>query len=152
MINIVKAEAEDYKYITEIMTLAYNDETRRFGPGRDGGPPGYDSQEVTQRLIKEFLFYKITLDSKIIGSFWLNKVETESYELEDFCIYPEYHNKGFGFKAMKLMEDLHPEIKKWVLGTPHYSVRNQYLYEKMGYKRIGQTEDGFLFLYEKLIG
>ncbi len=33
----------------------------------------------------------------------------------------------------------------------HYSVKNQYLYEKAGYSKTGDTEDGFLFLYEKVI-
>jgi len=52
---------------------------------------------------------------------------------------------------MRLMEEMHPQIKRWILGTPYYSVRNQYLYEKAGYKKTGQSEDGFLFFYEKLI-
>ncbi|MCL6458823.1 MAG: N-acetyltransferase, partial [Gorillibacterium sp.] len=65
-------------------------------------------------------------------------------------IHPDYHNKGFGFQTMLLAEQLHPEIKKWVLGTPYYSISNQHLYEKAGYQKTGQTEDGFLFLYEKL--
>jgi hypothetical protein len=37
MIKIEKAQMEDVEVITEIKKLAYNDETRRFGPGRDGG-------------------------------------------------------------------------------------------------------------------
>ena len=152
MINIIKADIEDSKIITEIKKLAYNDETHRFGPGRDGGPPGYESEEETQRLIKNYLFYKIIFDKKIIGFFWLHGDDNKFYELEDLCIHPEQHNKGFGFETLKLMEELHPQIKKWVLGTPYYSVKNQYLYEKIGYKKTGQTEDGFLFFYEKLIG
>ncbi|MBW9157377.1 GNAT family N-acetyltransferase [Clostridium tagluense] len=151
MINIIKAEVEDSKIITEIKKLAYNDETRRFGPGRDGGPPGYESQEETERLIKDYLFYKIMIGNNIIGFFWLHGEDNKFYELEDLCIHPEYHNKGYGFKTLKLIEELHPQIKKWVLGTPYYSVRNQHLYEKVGYKKTGQTEDGFLFFYEKLI-
>ncbi len=151
MINIVKAELTDSKVITEIKKFAYNDETSRFGPGRDGGPPGYDSEEETRRLIKNYLCYKIILDNDIIGFFWLHGVEQEFYELEDLCIHPKYHNKGFGFKTMSLMEEIHPQIKRWILGTPYYSVRNQYLYEKAGYKKTGQSEDGFLFFYEKLI-
>lgn len=152
MFTILKAEIEDSKILTEIKKLAYNDETRRFGPGRDGGPTGYDCEEETRRLIENYLAYKIMLDNSIIGFFWLQKQDDGCYELEDLCIHPKQHNKGFGFKTMKLMEELHPEIKKWTLGTPYYSVRNQYLYEKVGYKKIGQTEDGFLFLYEKNIG
>lgn len=69
MIKLIKAEVEDTKVITEIKRLAYNDETRRFGPWRDGGPLGYDSEEETQRLIKNYLFYKIMFENKIIGFF-----------------------------------------------------------------------------------
>jgi len=81
MINIVKAELIDSKVITEIKKLAYNDETRRFGPGRDGGPSGYDSEEETRRLIKNYLCYKIIFDNDIIGFFWLHGVDQEFYEL-----------------------------------------------------------------------
>lgn len=48
------------------------------------------------------------------------------------------------------MEEDHPYIHKWSLGTPCYSVRNRHLYEKSGYKRTGVTDDGFIFLYEKI--
>ncbi|GMQ64195.1 GNAT family N-acetyltransferase [Vallitalea maricola] len=149
MIKLQEALITDAKIITEIKKEAYNDETRRFGPGRDGGPTGYDSIEENKRLIDEFDVYKILLSKQIIGCFWLKKEGQYHYELEDFCIHPKHHNKGYGKTVMILMEEMLPYIKKWTLGRPHYSVRNQHLYEKMGYKKIGEVEDGFLFLYEK---
>jgi len=152
MIHFEKAVIEDSEKIAEIKKCAYNDETRRFGPGRDGGPTGYDSVEENRRLINTFPVYKIMLEDKIIGCFWMNKEGEQHYELEDICIHPEHHNKGYGTKAMELIENQFIDISKWTLGTPHYSVRNQHLYEKMGYKKIAVTEDGFLFLYEKKRG
>lgn len=71
-------------------------------------------------------------------------------QLDNFCIYPKHHNKGYGTKAMQLMEELYPEVKKWNLGTPHYNVRNQHLYEKMGYRKIGTSDNNFIYQYEKL--
>lgn len=149
MIKLQKALVSDAEIITEIKKQAYNDETRRFGPGRDGGPPGYDSIEENKRLICKFDVYRILLHNKIIGCFWLRKKGEYHYELEDLCIHPKYHNKGYGKKVISLMEEMFPHIKKWTLGTPCYSVRNQHLYEKMGYNKISEVEDGFLFLYEK---
>ncbi len=149
MIRLENALIGDVETITEIKKQAYNDETRRFGPGRDGGPTGYDSIEENTRLIREFEVYKIVLNEEIIGCFWLMNMGAEHCELDDFCIHPKHHNKGYGKKVMILMEKTLPHIKKLTLATPHYSVRNQHLYEKMGYEKIGEVENGFLFLYEK---
>lgn len=78
------------------------------------------------------------LDGIIIGTLWLDH-ETDDrpnhFELQDFCINPEYHNKGYGIKAIELMENIHKNINQWLLNTPVFNVRNQYLYEKMGYKK-----------------
>jgi len=45
-------------------------------------------------------------------------------------------------------------VKKWSLDTPYLSYRNHHFYEKMGYKKVGETqlEKGSkfrLFEYEK---
>jgi hypothetical protein len=50
MIELHKALISDAEIITEIKKEAYNDETRKFGPGRDGGPQGHDSIEENKRL------------------------------------------------------------------------------------------------------
>jgi RimJ/RimL family protein N-acetyltransferase len=149
MIKIEMAQMEDVEVITEIKERAYNDETRRFGPGRDGGPQGYDSVESTRWLMNKFSYYKIMIGREVIGGFWLEGWSDGQLQLEDFCIHPQHHNKGYGTMAIKLMEEMFPNIKKWTLKTPHYSLRNQHLYKKMGYVKIGESEDKFLFLYEK---
>jgi GNAT superfamily N-acetyltransferase len=151
MLSIEKASCEDAEIIVKIKTNAYNDETNRFGPGRDGGPGGYNDLNETIRLMNMFDYYKIIYENTIIGGFWLHKVENDCMELEDFCISPKYHNKGFGYKALKQMEKLYKAPSKWILGTPYYSVRNQYLYEKVGFKKVGESEDEFLFFYEKYV-
>lgn len=149
--EIIKATIENANIITETKIKAYNDETNRFGPGRDGGPDGYNDINETIRLINTYDYYIIIADDIIIGSFWTHKLDNQTVELEDFCILPEYHNKGYGYKSLCNMLKLYPDVKKWRLGTPYYSVKNHYLYEKAGFKRIGKSEDDFLVLFEILL-
>ncbi len=73
----------------------------------------------------------------------------EHYSLESFCIYPEYQNRGFGYQALLEMEKMHYEVKKWTLESMKGSNRIQHLYEKSGYRKIGEEE--CFFRYEKLI-
>ena len=150
-IMLAKALLSDAVMITEINTNAYNDETNRFGPGRDGGPSGYNDIDVIVVLLSKYSCYKIFVEKEIIGWFWLHEHDSCTVELEDFCISPRHQNKGYGYETLLRMQELMPDKKKWILGTPYYSVRNQHLYEKAGYKKIGDSEDGFLFLYEKVI-
>lgn len=153
MIYLEKVQIEDAEKIFEIKKLAYTDEDIRFGGGRGEKLKYIGNIGFISWCMNRYILYKIMLDGIIIGTFWLDhETDDRSYhlELQDFCIIPEYHNKGYGTKAMELMEKLHEDIKIWSLSTSIFSVRNQHLYEKMGYKRIGQTEDKIL--YEKVIG
>lgn len=152
MIYLEKVKIDEAEKIIEVQRLAYTDEDIRFG-GRRGDCLKYIGNEsFISWCLERYLLYKIMLDGEIIGTFWLDH-ETDDrpdhFELQDFCIIPEFQNKGYGTKVMELMEKLHPNIKIWSLQTSHFSVRNQHLYEKMGYKKIGQTEENFL--YEKII-
>jgi ribosomal protein S18 acetylase RimI-like enzyme len=151
MLTLKKADIGDAECITRIKIAAYNQEFRDFGPGTDGGPPDYTSVECTKEGIQTNLYYVIMLDTTMIGSFWLQEREHAHFELEDFVIHPRFQNKGYGRHCLQLMEAQHPEITKWSLGTPTFSVRNQHLYEKMGYTQVGKSDDGFLLLYEKII-
>ncbi len=155
MLKFIPATIEDADLITQIKTKAYDDEMVKFGPDHDiseyWGPQWYSDPKETEKLISQFYYYKILVDNEIIGCFWLNNRGEETVELEDLCILPEFQNKGYGYRSLIEMESLIPDKKKWILGTPYYSIRNHYLYEKVGYIKIGESKTKFAFLYEKLI-
>lgn len=152
MIYIEKVNIEDAERIIEVRRLAYTDEDIRFGARSGEYLKFIGDVDFVSWCLNKYLLYKIMLDGKIIGTFWLDH-ETDDrpnhFELQDFCIIPEYHNKGYGAKSMKIMEEMHPNIKIWSLGTMSVSIRNQHLYEKMGYKKVTQTEKSVH--YEKII-
>ena len=55
---------------------------------------------------------------------------------EDFVIDPIYQSNGYGYKVMQTIEEMYPEIVEWQLSTPVFSIGNQHLYIKFGYKEI----------------
>ena len=77
-------------------------------------------------------------------------------EIRYFYISPEYQNKKIGTGVMALIEKKYKKIKKWWLFTPYKEFRNHYFYEKIGYKKVGESQpienNAFtLFRYEKEI-
>lgn len=154
--NIIKASIDDVTLIADIKTKAYRDEKERFKPEDSKIPKWfynewYIDMDENLRLIKEHNVYLLKVEDKIIGTFWIQEINENTVELEDFCILPEYQGRGFGYKALIMMEELYSKNKKWILGTPFYSLKNHYLYEKAGYKKVGTQAEGTVFLYEKVI-
>ncbi len=152
---IRRAFLEDAQQITSIKTETFRDEKTRFAPPPDKKPSWFDNEwyadnEETKRLIQEFYSCIILVNEEMIGCFWLHDVDAETVELEDFCIRPAFQGRGYGSLALQEMEKLFPNKKRWILGTPFYSVRNHHLYEKAGYTKVGEAAEGTVYLYEKM--
>ena len=89
------------------------------------------------------------LDDEIIGALFLIPEGEKTMCFEDFVIHPIFQGKGYGYKVLCMIEDLYPEIREWKLSTPIFSVGNQYLYEKFGYKEVSRDENEIY--YKKLV-
>lgn len=152
MVFLENATKKDVNEIVENKIAAFNLESRTFGSGCDGGPPGYDSVDDTLEGVEDCIYYKVILEGRNIGSFFLIEIDKKTIELADFVIHPDYQNKGYGKTVLELMEKAHPEVNKWTLETPKYSVKNRYLYKKHGYKEIGYSDCGELVQFQKIIG
>ena len=100
-----------------------------------------DQIESEEEIINKFKAYKIMLDSVIIGAFFLIPVNENQARFEDFVIKPEYQGNGYGTKTLQILEEMHPDITAWYLSTPVFSIGNQHLYEKCGYKEIDRNKE-----------
>jgi GNAT superfamily N-acetyltransferase len=155
-LKIRKATVDDVNLIADIKTKAYRDEKERFKP-EDAKIPKwfYDEWYIdipeNIRLINEYYVYILTVNEVVIGTFWTHDVDEDTIELEDFCILPEYQGFGYGYKTLSIMEGMFPKKKRWILGTPFYSLKNHYLYQKAGYKKVGTASNETVILYKKLI-
>ena len=154
MLELLRASLEDATAIAQCTRDAYADEILRFSGTSDiDKVNGRLTVDAVQNDIKNHIYYKIVLDGVIIGGVFLYEVDAQTLDIEDFCIIPIHHNKGYGKFVLSELERIHSGIKKWVLTTPVYSVRNQHLYEKHGYKRMKIDDYGGILcvFYEKYL-
>lgn len=148
MLCFEKATKHDAERLAQVQTAAFDDESRIFRNIERGGPPGYDSTEWQVSIMECSQYFKIVLDGEIIGGIIVFAEKDGIYNLGRIFINPTYQNKGYGRNAMEYIEKQFSDAKKWWLGTPKWSIRNHYFYEKCGYVRVGEEgEDGYL--YEK---
>lgn len=97
---------------------------------------------------------KAVADGKIIGS-------VRAYEKDSTCyigkliVHPEQQNKGIGKNLMKCIEESFPCCHKYVLSTGKKSVKNIYIYSRLGYKPVKEQyiNDRLTIIYlEKYVG
>lgn len=149
-INLEKVSIDDITSINKIQKIAFKEsyEKYKFCP----------AYETTDEQLISFLeradAYKIILDDKIVGSIFICKLGDRRYELNTITIQPEYQNIGIGGKVIQKVEGFYNDALVWTLMTPETDYRNNHLYEKFGYKRIGLNvinEYLNLIIYEKKI-
>ena len=150
---------EDIGLLTEIMTRAFDEDTRE-GLGEDkGGPEGYDDGGFFHKWLfpyTESKGYKIFKDEQVVGAYIVWILPGGDNNLGTLFIDPELQDQGIGSDTWAHIEASYPDTKSWNLGTPSWSKKNQYFYEKKcGFARIGEEEveelPGSIFLYQKIM-
>lgn len=153
MLEFIRATTDDLNEYMKAKIEAFSDDVNQYG----FGPSGYDDIEKERENIMHYPTYKIVLDGAIIGGITCCDIGSENFWLGGIYIDKAHQNMGIGTKAITFIENEFPEAKSWRLHTPFKNYRNHHFYEKMGYRKIGETspkEDkgGFyLFEYEKII-
>jgi len=147
-LNFEKAMSKDARTLAKICERAFHSDVDYGAPGATGGPPGYNSDRWQMRLMIAAEYYNILLDDKIVGGIIFGPVAYQHYELIRIFVDPRVQRQGIGAQAMAFMESLHPEVKRWTLGTPQWNTRTPRFYEKCGYVQVGTDSHGGL-LFEK---
>lgn len=49
--------------------------------------------------------------------------------------------KGYGLQTLQLVEQMYFDVKEWYLSTPIFSIGNQHLYQKFGYREISRNSE-----------
>jgi len=152
-IQIEPATAGDAETLTEVSRRAFEHDVD-YGSPDVCGPPGYDSPAWQRRMMKNGRYYKILENNRIVGGLILFRLKGEKAEFGRVFLEPDCQNRGIGSRALDFAESAFPDVKHWALDTPSWNLRNQHVYEKAGYAKVGEIEagDGFvLFKYEKRI-
>ena len=89
--------------------------------------------------------FVITLDGHNIG-FYNGIATDDAYEIGNICIIPEYQNRGIGTAVLK--ELLSKNLDKTISLQYFKSNPVGSLYERLGFRRIGETEYHFQIIKE----
>jgi GNAT superfamily N-acetyltransferase len=151
----LKIKPDDYKTLTRIMTLAFNEDTSMHTDSKEGGPKGYDDGSLIKRLNEHenFESCKIIYGNDIAGAYTVAIEPNHEYILEMLFIDPKYRKDHLGSAVWKDIEQKYADARRWIVETPEYSKRNYHFYTKkcgFVFKAINTYDDGAKsFIFEK---
>jgi ribosomal protein S18 acetylase RimI-like enzyme len=128
----------------------------------------YPDREVLTEDVEKNQMYVCEIDGQIASIFVLNKECDEEYKdgawqykdasfavVHRLCVNPAFQNRGIGRETMLIAEKLVKESGIEAIRLDAFS-KNPFalsLYEKLGYKRVGEViwRKGLFYLHEKKI-
>lgn len=120
----------------------------------DTNPACETLDRICAKLEQPFTyFYLIRVGDQTVGAVRIvNKKTAERKRISPLFILPSFRGRGLAQKAIAMCEDIHG-ADNWQLLTIMQEAGNCHLYEKMGYRRTGQTvavnDRMTLVVYEK---
>ena len=99
-------------------------------------------EQVVERIKQSFTDYFIVkADRKSVGAIRILKMKNGNRcRISPIFILPDYQNKRITQSVFKMIEELYKPELGWELDTILEEKGNCYLYEKMGYKKTGETK------------
>ncbi|MHB8066623.1 MAG: GNAT family N-acetyltransferase [Desulfobaccales bacterium] len=132
-IAITRATIGDAQEILDLQKLAYQSEAAIY--------QDYAIAPLTQTLpeieaeLHHQVFLKAAAAGQIVGS-------VRAYLQQGTCcigrliVHPAHQNQGLGRELMGKIEGYFSQAERYELFTGHRSMRNLYLYQQLGYRRV----------------
>lgn len=140
-VRLIRTDATDAPLIWNMQIRAFARLLETY-QDVDTNPGSEPMDKVLMRLKQPFThYYLIQADGKTVGAIRVidKKEPGKNKRISPLFILPEYQGKGYAQQAMLEAERLHGS-DHWELDTILQERGNCYLYEKMGYRRTGKTE------------
>lgn len=135
-----KAELEDAQSIHEMQVKAFKSLLEEY-EDYEANPGNESLEKVISRINqKKSDYYIINMDKANVGAIRVVKVENRIYRVSPIFVLPEYQGRGIAQKVFKLIETMYSDAMEWQLDTILQEKGNCYLYEKLGYRKTGETK------------
>jgi ribosomal protein S18 acetylase RimI-like enzyme len=129
-IPIEHATPEDAQEILDLQRLAYRAEAAIYNDYTIA-PLKQTLAEMEDDLARQVVL-KATADGRIAGSV-RGYVRGDTCYIGRLIVHPDMQNQGLGTRLMRAIEAAFEGVARFELFTGHRSVRNLYLYRKLGY-------------------
>ncbi|AJA47249.1 acetyltransferase (GNAT) family [Clostridium pasteurianum DSM 525 = ATCC 6013] len=139
-ITLTKANLKDAENIHKMQVKAFIPLLKKY-QDFETNPANESIDKIIERLNQPYTdYYYINLADKIVGAIRIVSLKDNVYRVSPIFVLPEYQNKGIAQKTLKTIEFIYKNASRWKLETILQEKSNCYLYEKLGYKKIGKTQ------------
>lgn len=132
-IKITQAALDDAPEILALQKLAYQGEAQIYNDWSI--PPLLQDIEEIRNEFKTHMFLKAVNGTSIIGSV-RTRIMGNTCHIGRLIVHPDWQNRGIGTRLMLEIEKLYPDVSRFELFTGSESVKNLYLYRKLGYRDL----------------
>jgi len=139
-ISLLKSDLSQASLIYEMQIKAF---TPLFNKYQDHttSPANESVERIIDRLNESSTDYYIIKDCEVpVGAIRIVRKENKAYRVSPVFIVPEHQGKGIAQKVFAIIEDKYKDALIWELDTILQEQGNCYLYEKLGYRKTGQTK------------
>lgn len=130
-IEISQASLDDATEILVLQKLAYQSEAQIYNDWNI--PPLLQTIEEIREEFKTYMFLKAVSEHLIIGSVRA-RIVGNTCHIGKLIVHPEWRSWGTGTRLMTRIEQIYRDVSRFELFTGSNSVKNLYLYRKLGYK------------------
>lgn len=154
VVTIERALMNDAEQLTAIKKITFNNEAELWLSNQENvidyniRPPGYASINMTHYMMRHLHYFKILVDRTIVGGIIVT-ISGKSYgRIDRIFVEPQFQGRGFGSRALQLLEEEFSHVRKWDLETSSRQLNNHYFYEKMGYRTTFESDDEYCYVKE----
>ena len=150
-ITIIPAKSEDLVDILAIQLAAFQEEAGIYHC--HAIPPLRQTLADLQQEFTAKTFLKAVQGTRIVGSVRAG-FDGQTVAVEKLAVVPSMQNQGIATRLLSAVEEAFPAAIRWELFTGRLSVKNLYLYHKLGYREFktqiaGPIELVYLEKYRK---
>lgn len=139
-IQLVRAVPKDAPLIQTLQQLAFSPLLETYQDSATN-PACSPIEHIQAKLEQPFTYYYlIERDGQILGGIRVvDRKNGERKRISPLFVLPDYQNCGVAQAAVRAVEELHGAAH-WSLGTIAQEAKNCHLYEKLGYRRTGESK------------
>ncbi|MEK5185371.1 GNAT family N-acetyltransferase [Solibacillus sp. FSL W7-1324] len=140
VVSLCKATIDDAAMLHEMQVNAFMPLLEKYQDD-DTNPANESLEKVITRFKQPFTdYYLIKYLEDTIGGIRIVKMQNKSYRVSPIFILPEHQGKGIAQKVFGIIEEIYHDAQSWELDTIMQEKGLCHLYEKLGYKKTGNTK------------
>ena len=135
-VQIEEANLADAAEILALQKLAYISEAEAINDFTIA--PLHQTREEIQIEFENQVFLKVVREGKIVASV-RGYVQSGTCYIGKLIVHPLAQNQGIGTRLLQAIEERFADAQRFELFTGWKSMKNLYLYEKLGYERFKEV-------------